>query len=397
MLLKLSKILYNFSSTSPKGYNLYTWSGALGSDLIPRKLTLTDPSGKELNNKITKVRLGQGHNSLITTEGHLYTWGTNNYGCLGHNDNKQYEKPKLLEFFVKKNLRVIDVGCGDNFTIALTHDGDVWTWGFGGKQRNFLLKYLFQDGGPLGHGDQKHHFTPQPVLSLRKLPPTIQISCGVAFCNALTKEKDLFQWGRGQHGIFGDGIFTEQLKPRLNQYFTREKQNGTTIEKIKSCNYYSIAKLSNGKIVGWGSNDFGQMGIQNEIGVELHETAPFPANLHMQNFKAEIEDFKIGEDVLVVKLLNNQIYYSGMKIAYLPKLFDLPKDVGKIKCFGASYRSFAVVDENNQIYMFNKFMKHNKEDVHSGIYFADNKLFNGGNIGKIGGVYRNNYALVEEN
>ena len=47
-----------------------------------------------------------------------------------------------------------------------------------------------------------------------------------------------------------------------------------------------------------------------------------------------------------------------MKIAYLPRLFSLPKDTPAIKCFGASYRCFAAVDLDNNIYMFNKFMKH---------------------------------------
>ncbi len=86
-----------------------------------------------------------------------------------------------------------------------------------------------------------------------------------------------------------------------------------------------------------------------------------------------------------------------MKIAYLPRLFSLPKDTPAIKCFGASYRCFAAVDLDNNIYMFNKFVKHQKEDVHTGIYSANNSIFNGGNIGKIGGSYRNHYALVEEN
>jgi hypothetical protein len=64
-----------------------------------------------------------------------------------------------------------------------------------------------------------------------------------------------------------------------------------------------------------------------------------------------------------------------MKIAYLPRIMNLPKDMGKIKTFGAAYRSFAVVDEENKIYMINKFMKHSKEDIHTGVYFADNSLF----------------------
>ena len=45
-----------------------------------------------------------------------------------------------------------------------------------------------------------------------------------------------------------------------------------------------------------------------------------------------------------------------MKLAYLPKQFELPTEAGKIKTIGAAFRSFAIVDENNKIYMKNKFL-----------------------------------------
>ncbi len=45
------------------------------------------------------------------------------------------------------------------------------------------------------------------------------------------------------------------------------------------------------------------MGISNEIGVELHETAPFPANINTDAFAGvPVEDYEIGEDVVVIKL-----------------------------------------------------------------------------------------------
>ena len=46
----------------------------------------------------------------------------------------------MIEFFYKNNLKVIDVICGENNTIALTHNGDVWSWGYGGKKLNQFLK-----------------------------------------------------------------------------------------------------------------------------------------------------------------------------------------------------------------------------------------------------------------
>lgn len=78
--------------------------------------------------------------ALITTDGQLYTQGEGKYGALGHNDAKDYKTPKRVDFFQKHNLKVVDVVCGQSYMMALTHDGDVWTWGWGGKQRNIIMQ-----------------------------------------------------------------------------------------------------------------------------------------------------------------------------------------------------------------------------------------------------------------
>jgi hypothetical protein len=46
------------------------------------------------------------------------------------------------------------------------------------------------------------------------------------------------------------------------------------------------------------------MGISNEIGVELHETAPFPSLVHVENLNSPVKEFEIGEDLLVMQLEN---------------------------------------------------------------------------------------------
>lgn len=72
--------------------------------------------------------------------------------------------------------------------MALTDDGDVWTWGFGGRDWNFLMKLFANSIGPLGHGDIKHRHTPTPVEELRKYDPVVDISCGYKFCNSLNQK-----------------------------------------------------------------------------------------------------------------------------------------------------------------------------------------------------------------
>ncbi|KAL4446187.1 hypothetical protein ABPG74_021726 [Tetrahymena malaccensis] len=391
---------YNFSTQAQKqGGNLYLWQGSTftsTSDLKPVLVKVCDENGKQLDNKIQKVVLGQNVSALITTEGHLYTFGEGKFGALGHNDGKDYKEPKHLEFFAKKGLRVVDVVCGNSYMMALTHDGDVWTWGWGGKGRNIIMQQFFSFAGALGHGDQKHHYSPQPVQALRKLPQVKSISGGLYFALAMNVDNELYYWGRGSHGAFGDGYSKDLLLPRRHNYFeVLQKTEKTTIKSLKSCNYYTVAHLSDGKLVGWGSNDYGQMGINNEIGVEMHETSPYPSLVHSETFNSPIQDFQIAEDVVVIRLQNGEVHYSGMKLAYLPKKFELPTEAGKIKTFGAAFRSFAVVDEFNNIFMKNKFLKTDKENIKTGVYSADNSLFDKGNILSIGGTYRTHYAVVQ--
>jgi alpha-tubulin suppressor-like RCC1 family protein len=69
----------------------------------------------------------------------------------------------MIDFFHKKNLKAIDVDCGDRHTAVLTSDGDVWTFGWGGRKLNWLMRIFVSAVGPLGHGDNKSHHTPTPV------------------------------------------------------------------------------------------------------------------------------------------------------------------------------------------------------------------------------------------
>jgi len=51
--------------------------------------------------------MGPNHSALITTNGEMYTWGNGGTGALGHNDDKSYDEPKLIEFFKKNSLKVV--------------------------------------------------------------------------------------------------------------------------------------------------------------------------------------------------------------------------------------------------------------------------------------------------
>ena len=56
-----------------------------------------------------------------TAEGDLYTFGSGQHGALGHNDGEvSHVRPKLVEFFKKNGLKIVDVDIGEHHTVALT-------------------------------------------------------------------------------------------------------------------------------------------------------------------------------------------------------------------------------------------------------------------------------------
>lgn len=62
-------------------------------------------------------------------------FGSGNWGVLGLG-NEQYVNhvsPALVPSFEMMGLKVVDCHLGDCHSIALTEDGNVWTWGYAGK------------------------------------------------------------------------------------------------------------------------------------------------------------------------------------------------------------------------------------------------------------------------
>ncbi len=128
----------------------------------------------------------------------MYTFGSGKLGQLGHGEQKNAEQPKLVEYFQKKNIKVKDVICGDKHTIVLTTEGKVYTFGWGGRNINFIMKLFMNPVGPLGHGNTTSHSLPQLVKTLDKDQLKInRISAGKYFNIALTENSDVYQWGKG--------------------------------------------------------------------------------------------------------------------------------------------------------------------------------------------------------
>nr|CAD7453260.1 unnamed protein product [Timema tahoe] len=131
------------------------------------------------------------HYLALTGDGEVYTWGSGDGGRLGHGDNNSREEPTLVQALAGKH--VVRVACGSTYSAAITVSGELYTWGRG----NY---------GRLGHGSSDDYTTPTVVAALRG-HRVVDVACGSGDAQTLvvTDAGLVFSWGDGDYGKLGAG------------------------------------------------------------------------------------------------------------------------------------------------------------------------------------------------
>ena len=110
-----------------------------------------------------------------------FLWGKNNHGQLGLGDvvsnNEGVTVPTQIDV---GNISWTQIECGEWYTVALSRNGEVFTWGCGGF-------------GQLGHGDCKNRNKPTKVESLSG-EKIVKVACGGHHTTALTATGKIFIW-----------------------------------------------------------------------------------------------------------------------------------------------------------------------------------------------------------
>ncbi|XP_013413671.1 uncharacterized protein LOC106176012 [Lingula anatina] len=77
--------------------------------------------------KIVQVSCGNNHSVMITQDGEMYSWGKNYDGQLGLGSKMEQTQPTMVVSVNDK--KIVHVCCGAEFAIALDSEGAVYSWG----------------------------------------------------------------------------------------------------------------------------------------------------------------------------------------------------------------------------------------------------------------------------
>lgn len=155
----------------------------------------------------------------------------------------QFPKPMSSSLF---HAPVCMIDCGRAHTLALTTHGSVYSWGLGLS-------------GQLGHADKQSYNTPERIRLVLGNIPVIQISAAGNSSAALTAIGGCYMWGSNSTGQLGLGHSTDVTLPSLVHFPSDCEQ----ISSIICGSAHSLAITNDGKLLAWGDNQYGQLGIEN--------------------------------------------------------------------------------------------------------------------------------------
>ena len=183
----------------------------------------------------------------------LYTFGVSVFGELGQGFKNSHATPNPVKSFY--NSHVVQVSCGDVHSLALTTDGAVFSWGSNSFGQLGLTSDLEQRS--------KCAYAPEKILSLA-LFQVKRISCGRNHNVVLTTQGPVLAWGQGTFGALGmdDPIDTDLGLPANVRLLS---DSGFAVKAVECGGWHSCALLETGELYTWGYNGSGQLGLPSSV------------------------------------------------------------------------------------------------------------------------------------
>ena len=172
-----------------------------------------------------------GNRSVITSDGSLYTWGSNETAAV------------LLDFtsdIILKPTKVMDdvesVDFGGGFCSVLKKDGSLWSWGS-------------NVNGRLGNGSDVNSAAPIKIMD-----DVVSFKVDDYFGSAIKSYGTLYMWGLGAYGELGQGGNIKEDKEK-GKTATESYLPVKVLDNVESVSFGSkhvAAMTRDGSIYTWG-------------------------------------------------------------------------------------------------------------------------------------------------
>ncbi|XP_010648895.2 PH, RCC1 and FYVE domains-containing protein 1 isoform X1 [Vitis vinifera] len=228
-------------------YRFGNQNGMQSDALLPKLLESTTMLD------VREISLGGKHAALVTKHGEVFCWGEGSGGRLGHKVNMDMGNPKIVESLT--GVLVKSVSCGEYQTCALTHSGELYTWGDNGSGIDLV-----------GERRKRSQWIPSRLSGPLNGTSISNVACGEWHMAIVSTSGQLFTYGDGTFGVLGHGKLESISQPK-----EVESLSGLWV-KAAACGPWHTAAIvevradrlkfntKGGKLFTWGDGDKGRLG-----------------------------------------------------------------------------------------------------------------------------------------
>lgn len=206
-----------------KDGNVYAWGNGqqnqlgrrlternLPEGLFPNKIGFRDLSFKRVSHKFVSIASGDYHGFAIAEDGHIWSWGVNNYCETGYPGNAGADDANVLTPRIVASLEgksVESIAAGSHHNLAITKDGQALVWGrCDGSQTGLPSAQLsaIDDEDKLlkNNGKPKILIEPTPLPELKNI---VHAACGPDHTIVIDKAGKAYSWGFSANYQTGQG------------------------------------------------------------------------------------------------------------------------------------------------------------------------------------------------
>lgn len=203
-----------------------------------------------------------GFSIALSEDGNVYTWGFNSYGQLGNGTTYSTSSPAKIN--IPGYFGAVSVAAGATHSVALISDGTVTCWG----SNKYGQLGLGTDFSP---GSLNPEYVTQPSYvyyetfwadgtlgSSGVFSGAKAITAGQYFSVALKKDGTVWAWGDNQYGQLGDGTRTNRKSPV-------QVLGLSDVKAISAKGNHVVALKNDGTVWTWGLNRNGQLGDGSSV------------------------------------------------------------------------------------------------------------------------------------
>jgi uncharacterized repeat protein (TIGR02543 family) len=246
-------------------------------------------------------------------------WEINEYIVFNIRVDSSYDP--VNQIILSEGEIITSVSLAAYHSLAITSDSRIFTWG-----RN--------DFGQLGDGTTTNKLEPIEITNRFNLvagETITSVSLGSNFSSLITSYGRVFTWGSNEFGQLGNGTETSRFTPtEITAQFNLAV--GETIYSMSLSREQSSAVTSNGRILVWGYNVFGQLGDGTYV------------NKNMPTETTNIFNLAIGETITNVSLSG----FHGLATTSENRVFTWGNNEGGALGDGTTEDTNTPIDITNQ-------------------------------------------------